>query len=698
MGQAHRLDIQGLRAVAVLLVVVDHAGVDNVQGGYVGVDVFFVLSGFLITGILLAGAVNSGYSSLGNFYVRRARRILPAAALVLVITNIVAYHVLNVVRAKQVVSDSMWATFFAANVRFESLGTDYFARELPPSPVQHFWSLAVEEQFYVVWPLLLLFVMFGVGFGGKRRANAPAVAESRSRRVLAAAICVAVASFVWSIHETSAAPAAAYFSPFTRAWELALGAVLAIATPKLMGAPQSVRLVSGWLGLLSILIAAVMFSPQTPMPGFAALLPTLGAALVIWAGTTNHTSRISAGRVLSLRPLGYVGDRSYGFYLWHWPVLILAVAYAGQEFSVAGRLLLVVVAFMISILMYRFYENPLRRAKRPAFASLLAPATIGVAALVAVFTLGLIDSNAARLEAASAASDTTAIKESRVSAATGTGSTLPAVAAAVLAGRNGAPIPAGLKPPVSGLLSNFYRLPDGCAASDGASTSKVCHLGDSSGNKTMVVIGDSHAMMWLPTVLSFAERDKWVVIPLTKSGCTPNRWIETSVQPLAECRPWYRWAIQQTKALHPDATLVAGSMGDPKIAADSDLRVADGAAVKAIVKAVRPFSKTVAIMGDPPAQTQEPVDCLLGRNATMARCTALVNEDQLFFYEQIGQTVKASGGRFIDTSGWFCFLNRCPMVVGKTITRRDLAHVTVTYALQLEPAFRRAFKQAVGSS
>jgi peptidoglycan/LPS O-acetylase OafA/YrhL len=672
------------------------------QGGYVGVDVFFVLSGFLITGLLLSGAANAGYSSLGNFYVRRARRILPAAALVLVTTDIVAYHVLNFVRAKQVISDSLWASFFAANVRFESLGTDYFAQELPPSPVQHFWSLAVEEQFYLVWPLLLLLVVFGIGVSGRaRRGSAAVVSEWGSRRLLAVAIFVAVASFVWSIYETNARPAAAYFSPFTRAWELALGAVLAVATPKLMGAPGAIRLVSGWLGLAGILIAGMAFSASTPMPGYAALLPTLGAALVIWAGTTNHRSRVSVSRLLSLRPLGYVGDRSYGFYLWHWPVLIIAVAYAGHELAITLKLLLVLAAFTMSVVMYRFYENPIRRAKRPVFNSLLAPATIGVAVVVAVFSLGLIDSEAARLRvAAAAAADVAAAGQSQVTAATGTGSTLPAVAAAVIAGRNGAPIPSGLKPPVGGLLSDFYRLPDGCAASDGATTSQICRLGDTSGTKKLVVIGDSHAMMWLPTILSFAERDGWVVIPLTKSGCTPNRWIATAVKfnPLAECRPWYRWVIKQAKALHPDATLITGSMSDPKIAADSDLRVADGAAMRATVKALRPFSKRVVVIGDPPTQTQEPVDCLLARKATMARCTAIVNDDQLFFYEQIGQTVKTAGGRFIDTAGWFCFLNRCPMVVGKTITRRDLAHISTTYGLQLGPPFRAAFRQAVGNA
>src|SRR5439155_10346715 len=165
----HRDDIQGLRAVAVLLVVLDHAGVGFLRGGFVGVDVFFVLSGFLITGILISGAAKRGYVSFVDFYLRRARRILPAAALTLIATTIVAYQLLNYVRAKQAVWDSFWASLFVANIRFAHQGTDYFARGQPPSLVQHYWSLAVEEQFYLVWPAVLSLAVFGVALVGRRR-------------------------------------------------------------------------------------------------------------------------------------------------------------------------------------------------------------------------------------------------------------------------------------------------------------------------------------------------------------------------------------------------------------------------------------------------------------------------------------------------------------------------------------------------
>src|SRR4051812_20829265 len=205
MNERRRGDIQGLRAVAVLLVVLSHAGVGALAGGYVGVDVFFVISGFLITGILLSQASEKGSISLVGFYARRARRILPAAALTLLATEVAAYFLLNLVRAREAVWDSLYAAAFASNFRFAARGLDYFEQGQPPSPLLHFWSLAVEEQFYLVWPALLSAALLGA-------------AATRRRRALVVLVVIAAASFAWSVHLTKALPPAAYFSSFTRAW------------------------------------------------------------------------------------------------------------------------------------------------------------------------------------------------------------------------------------------------------------------------------------------------------------------------------------------------------------------------------------------------------------------------------------------------------------------------------------------------
>ena len=353
----HRRELQGLRAVAVLLVVLDHAGLPFLQGGYVGVDVFFVLSGYLITGLLLRQARRDGRIRLSDFYVRRARRILPAAVLTLVVTDLVAHQLLNLVRAREAVSDSVWAAFFMANVHFAREGSDYFSQLQPPSPVQHYWTLAVEEQFYLVWPVVLAAVL--------------AVPFLR-RRLLWIVLAAGGASLAWSIHSTATDATYAYYSTATRAWELALGAALAIAAPRLRGA-------AAWLGLACICTAAVAFSSSTSFPGYAALLPTVGAALVIAAG------RGSASRLLSLAPFRYVGDRSYAFYLWHWPVLVIAAEYVGHELSTVVRLGLLVGAFGLSILSYALYENPIRQMRwRPQTGALLWPASAAVILAVAV--------------------------------------------------------------------------------------------------------------------------------------------------------------------------------------------------------------------------------------------------------------------------------------------------------------------------
>ena len=393
----HRDDIQGLRAIAVVLVVAAHAGVGFLGGGYVGVDVFFVLSGFLITGLLLHGAERRGYVSFFDFYVRRAKRILPAATLTLVVTTIASYHLLNYVRAKQVVWDSLWASFFFANVRFARQGTDYFTHGQPPSPIQHYWSLSVEEQFYFVWPALLALVLFAVALGSRsgarrRSRGEPVITVWGVRRLVIVVAVVGAASLAWSVHYTGIDPTAAYFSTFARGWELALGAVLAIGATRVARLPPRWRTRIGWLGLAAIGAAALTYSDATAFPGYAALLPTVGTAFVIAAGLGTAQPRFGVGRALSTLPLRYVGDRSYAFYLWHWPVLVIAAQYTGHDLSVGVNLAFLLGAFLLSVVSYGLFENPIRRARwKVSWSAALVPASIAAIAVVAAITLTSID-------------------------------------------------------------------------------------------------------------------------------------------------------------------------------------------------------------------------------------------------------------------------------------------------------------------
>jgi peptidoglycan/LPS O-acetylase OafA/YrhL len=652
----HRDDIQGLRGVAVLLVVLGHAGVPFLEGGFVGVDVFFVLSGFLITGLLLA----QERISLGDFYVRRARRILPAAALTLVVTDLVAQHLLNFVRAREAVSDSIWAALFGANVHFAQVGSDYFSRGQPPSPFLHFWTLSVEEQFYLVWPgILVLALLLG------------------RRHLLAVVAVLGAASLAWSVQDTSASPATAYFSTFARGWELALGAALAVWAPK--AAPRA-RAALGWLGLMAIGCAAVLFSAETPFPGYAALLPALGAVLVI-AGDA---------RGLSCAPLRYVGDRSYAYYLWHWPVLVIATEYAGHDLSLAARLLLLAGAFGLSVVSYALVENPVRRMRLPAWrGALLWPAAVAIVLVTAVFALRSLGETAARIDAASAAVRPAALQDGRaVAQLAGASRPLTAVVAAVRAAERGDPIPSPLTPPVGELRGDFYSFPDGCAPS-GRMPTTICRLGDTSSGKSIVVFGDSHAQMWMPAILQMATRDHWLVRPLVKLSCVPRSWNGKGA-----CHDWYVWAKRQAAALNPQVALILGSWAgtaDPVQAIKP---------VKQLAAALRHSAASVIVVGDPSSQKRDPVDCLLARGATMKTCTTAQRRVQARTDSAIQGGARRLGAGFIDVRGWLCARGRasghpqlCPLVVNRTITAVDRGHVSKTYALELAQPFRNAFRE-----
>jgi peptidoglycan/LPS O-acetylase OafA/YrhL len=688
---AHRSDIQGLRGVAVLLVVLGHAGVGVLRGGYVGVDVFFVLSGFLITGLLLAEGRERGSISLSKFYCRRARRILPAAGVTLLATMLAATYLLNFVRARDAVWDGVAATGFTANFRFARLGTDYFAQGQPPSPVLHFWSLAVEEQFYLVWPALLSLVLLGSGLGSRRR-------RFHRGRLLAVVTLAGSASLAWSVWQTREFPRVAYFSPFTRAWELALGAALAIGAGASVRWHPHWRALAGWLGLAAIAVAAISYTESTPFPGTAALLPTIGTALVIWAGIGTRAARLTPARLLELQPLRYVGDCSYSLYLWHWPLLAIAPLYLGHRLSVSANLALVAVAFVLSIASYEAIENPIRRARWSRRRTALVFTASTVFVLVgAAASLAAISSEKARFEtrAPAAGERGTAVSIIPSTSVTGrhatTAAALPEVVAAVQAALRDDPLPTGLTPSVEhvGAVPARYVLPRGCVpvAASNDSSSLLCPIGRTTSRRTIVLIGDSHAQMWLPAVLQLAERDGWRVIPLLRPGCTPDTWVDE--HGLAACRPWFRWATRQVLVLRPEVTLVGGAVG-------ATTGVTARAAVHGLltmIRQLRPASHRVVTIGDPEGLVRNPVDCLLAPHASMGTCTTTWPAWRLEPYDRVAAGAKKLGGGFIDNRGWFCFERRCPTVIGHTIAYRDWHHITVTYALHLAPVFRSTFRQ-----
>ncbi|WP_313673709.1 acyltransferase, partial [Mycolicibacterium sp.] len=358
-GTAHagqRLDIQGLRMVAVLLVLVFHAW-GWPRGGFVGVDVFFVISGFLITGNLLRTAERTGNVSFKKFYWNRVRRIVPAATVVLILTVLMAALVFQSGRFRQVSWDALSAFFFMSNWRFALRDTDYFGQFELVSPVQHYWSLSIEEQFYFVWPALI-FVLWLIE---TRRARSAGQTLKTVRFIF---IAVVVASFAWACSETISAPTWAYFNTLSRAWELALGAVLAASAGALGRIRTELRPWLSWAGLGLILAGALLISEQSAgFPAPWALLPVAGSALVIAAGVGEEP----AGQMfLRNRASVYVGDISYSLYLVHWPIIVF-LGTISTPGSVVFSVAVLALSFGLAIASYHFIENPLRYIDRDKF-------------------------------------------------------------------------------------------------------------------------------------------------------------------------------------------------------------------------------------------------------------------------------------------------------------------------------------------
>ncbi|WP_372735948.1 acyltransferase family protein [Nocardioides sp.] len=683
MHQGFRQDIQGLRALAVLLVALDHARIGPFTGGYVGVDVFFVISGFLITALLLREGERDGRVSLVGFYARRARRILPAATLVLLATVLGSIVLLSAVEASAAIEDAIWATFFAANIKLTIDGTDYFNAEATPSPFQHYWSLAVEEQFYLVWPLLVLLLCL-------------IVARSRFslRQVAVPALAAIVAvSFIWSAVQTGGDTVTAYFSPFTRAWELALGALAACLVPVVQGRAPRLLAAASWVGLAAVLVAALAYDEGTLFPGYAAALPVLGAALLLLGGL--GAASWGPQGVLSWAPVRAIGDWSYSLYLWHWPLLILAGAVWGTPSGWSG-LAVVVVATGLSALTYRFVENPFR--DRPWIKARNAR---GVALYPAVVALTLpLMAGANVLVERSLEDGGAAITTSNFGQQAGDPrpdfSKDPVVAlvqASVLAAQNGAEIPAVLRPALLDLDDD--RPPVGeCEYFDINEDRPLCPRGDLDGDRTLVLIGDSHARQWIPPLELLSERFGYTAYFLVREGCPASDvtpWLNNGAGPQTKCADFQDWAVEQVADLRPDVVLMGSQANTQGFEGEDGQHVTDLDEMMAMyaegmtrqVERLAPWTDKVVLIGDPPDLTFDPGRCLSARDATLESCLSPGDETSVRFAEALRDGALAAGATYVKTGQWFCADGWCPTVIGDYIARRDKAHVSVSYAAYL---------------
>jgi peptidoglycan/LPS O-acetylase OafA/YrhL len=690
-----RPDIEGLRAVAVLAVVLFHAAVPGLSGGFVGVDVFFVISGFLITGLLWREANASGKVRLGGFYGARARRLLPASAAVGVVTATAAFFLLPPLQVGSVLRDGIASALYVSNYWFINGSVNYFGGHLPPSPFQHYWSLGVEEQFYLVWPALIIGTAFLIRRVGRRTRTQ---ATASKRPYLAVLALVAVASFALSLVDTLWLPSVAFYSLPTRAWQLALGGIIALTADRWRRLAPRAAAPTGWAGLALILLACVWLGPTTPYPGIAALLPALGAALVIGAGCAAASQ--GCGRVLALSPMRAVGRISYSWYLWHWPVLVLAPALLGHPLGLAARLAAALLSGGLAVLTLRFIENPLRFAapiRRSALASLaLGGAATAVAVSVGLVLLEHVPTPVGRGPAA--------VPLSVTAPAVPAGSGIDAydaavrqafaqVQAAVAASADLQSVPSNLTPP---LATSADMLFNGCLRNIAEVGQPECATGDTASSTTVAVVGDSNAAMWNPAFQQIAAQRRWRLETLAKGAC-PLMDLPSSVplHRLAEryshCQQWRDQIIARLRAEHP--RLVVLSMWRGYTAESERLLGVDAygpawlESLTRLVHQLRGIGAKVLVLGPVPDPQSEVPICLSGHLDDATACSpptsSAVNQPGIAAESAAS---KAGGGQYADLTELFCTKARCPVIVGNTLVYRDWRHITLEYSRLLAPA------------
>jgi peptidoglycan/LPS O-acetylase OafA/YrhL len=658
-----RPDIEGLRAVAVIAVLLYHAGLSFVPGGYIGVDVFFVISGFLITGLLVREIERTGTLSILRFYSRRAKRLLPMTVVVLGAVVVLSLMLFNPVRMDKVSFDVVASGLYVMNWVLAIQAADYFGAGLQASPVQHFWTLAVEEQFYLLWPTLLL----GVAWWCRRR-------ERSLRPALGIVFAVVViSSLAYSVYSTDHEAGAAYFSTLTRGWELALGGLLAIVPATWLRLPHKAAVGLASAGLAAIAYSAVRFGDDTLFPGYAALLPTLGTVAIIAAGFAS-TSALPT-RLLALAPMRHVGRISYSWYLWHWPPLVFAAAIWGRLSALEG-LVVLAASYIPAVLTHRWVERPfhysetLTRYPRKA----LALGGVCSASAVAMGVLLFV-----------ATPNTPKVEESEI------------VGASVMTGgdrslQNSAD--AVHPPPREAENQRSQMYDDGCHLDRPETESPECVYGNPSSDTTVVLFGDSHAMHWFPALNQLANERDWRLVGLSKSACPPaeaQRYSGALSREYSECDEWREKTLERiVEEERPN--LVVTSMQNPYRVMKDGERLGKEPSEKALqegyvstLEKLRDTGAEVVVIRDIPHPDKDIPDCVSRSLDDLQEC-ALARDEALDYPPiNVRAAEELEDVRLIDPTPVLCLEKTCPAVIGDVLVYRNGAHLTPTYARTLTP-------------
>ncbi len=702
-GTTFRPDIEGLRAVAVLAVVLFHAGLPGVPGGFVGVDVFFVISGFLITGMLWREAGATGTVSLRRFWGARARRLLPASATVGVITLIASALLLSPLQVKTVSIDAITSALYVSNYWFAASGINYFGKDtlLSPSPFKHYWSLGVEEQFYLVWPVLIIAVAWLV----RRRRGGPQSAPS-VRPYLVILAFVSVASFALALVSTYVMPPVAYFSLPTRAWQLAAGGVIALTVRHWRRLPGAAAVAVGWAGLALILIACVRLSSLTPYPGSAALLPTLGTALVIGAGCAGSPRGVE--RFLGLPPMRAIGRVSYSWYLWHWPVLVFAPVLVGHPLGLPATLLAVAVSAGLAVLTLRYIENPLRFAPHiknsPRNSLLLGAVATATAVAVGAVPLVAVPAPAGHGPAATPVTITAQPAPPGSSIQTHHRAVREVFAqfqAAVAESVGLQAVPSNLRPPLDGMADQINAImTHGCLLLPFQADHPECIAGDPASSTTVALIGDSRGAMFNAGFQRAAEQQHWRLLMMSKAACPIAALPLTAhfdgfTEALQRCTSWRDQIMARLQAERPQLIVVStarlyggdgtGVWQQPGFDHYDDHWISGLAQT---VRSLRGTGAQVLILGAIPDPIAMVPNCLSAHLDDVGVCAASPSQSVLSGPGAIAErtAVEANGGHYAALTDLFCTATRCPPIIGDTMVYYDGGHITREYSEVLAPA------------
>jgi peptidoglycan/LPS O-acetylase OafA/YrhL len=645
-----RPDIEGLRGIAILLVLLFHAGLSWTPGGFVGVDVFFVISGFLITGKLWRESQQPGGLNITRFYAWRIRRLLPAALITIAVTALVGLLIAAPLDRSELAADGAASALSIANMRFIG-SVDYFAATSSPSPFLHFWSLSVEEQFYLVLPALMVLLTW-------RGATA--------RRLIVALLIGVAASFALSLWLTDTSPARAFYLLPTRVWQLGVGGMLALVG--VMGTSRRAGAVA-WAGLAAVAVAGAALTSEMPYPGLAALLPTAGAVALLYGGAAAG----GPARLLAAAPLRFLGKISYSLYLWHWPLLVLPIMFLERSLTGVEVVASTAVAIGVSWLSWRFVEQPFRYGERSRRATSWSAIRIGVAGILTVtlFTQGL----AAALPSSAVAVQPTPSPS---------GSPAPSPSGSPVASDGPVALPADLTPSLASARDDEERLRgDGCLAFERVTKPPECVYGVKGSAITIALVGDSHASHWFPAIEAIALERGWRLLTFVKVSCSFTTLAQRNLalrREYRECTTFNEATVARLNQIKPELTIIVNRRTFRPIAEG----ITSALAGAALGEMVARLPGATAILVDTPDPGREVPACLSKHPSDIRAC--LFTQDdadnrEIGVAERVAAEV--SGARLIDLTASICAAWPCSPIVKSVLIYRDEDHMTETFSRTL---------------